>query len=436
MFIQDHLFESELLWMLLGEKMSQGFTVYGDIDDLTSVFSAGMYWLLDLGFGRSTVAHQIIALIFVSIQLFFFNTFSNQMTLLNERNYVLAFIYFVLACSAPDFFLLSPDLMATTFMLFAVYFLFQEMKESNTDDNLLAMGWSFGLALVFNVHFIYFALMIVLSLILYTTLNARKLVLMLLGACIPYGLIGIYYVFNDEFNYFFYEGILFPLFTKSSNYVSYLELLAIFGVTLFIGVIAVLKVYASQGYVNFKVRCQTVFVLWIISGILCALMSEKHSWYTYYSLIVPFSYFISAFFIAIKKRFVRMIFVYSFLASCFYGGFHYAFKSDNTLVDYTRMEVMPSDTTSYSSLLVVGDRYDKYLYSPLGSRFLNWKIAKQYFEGMDYFNLVLKMNAAFEAEKPEVIYDPEGYMEQVFYRIPAIDSMYTQRKPNYYFLNK
>ena len=80
MLSHDVVFESQLLWMVLGEKMSAGFSIYSDIDTLTSVFSGGIYWLLDLGFGRSNWAHSVLAMFFIMVQIGFFNFFSPSKT--------------------------------------------------------------------------------------------------------------------------------------------------------------------------------------------------------------------------------------------------------------------------------------------------------------------------------------------------------------------
>ena len=429
---QTTVYESELLWMLLGEKMSNGFSVYSEIDDLT----AGTYWLIDLMFGRSQATHQVLSMIFVFIQLMFFNYFVNKISLLNERTYVLGFVYMLLATSAPDFFMLSPDLMATTFLLVAVYFLFQEMKESHSDDNLLALGWSFGISLAFNIHFIYFALMFFFSLLMYSTPNLRKLMLLLLGVCIPYGLISLYYVLQGGFNYFFYESIVMALYASPTNYIDYVGVLIIFGVTMFVGGVALVKVYGAQGYINYKVRCQTVFVIWIICGVLCGLMNEKHSWYSYFSLVVPVSYFISGFFMTIRKNWMRFVFVYSFIAACVLGAFNESIVTNKkeSLIEYDRMIVDLKDSTNYGQILVLDDDYSLYLNNQVGSRFLNWKVASTYFDHMNYYNLVIKVNTAFEKEKPYLIFDPKHKMKEVLYRIPALNEHYEQRSPGHYFL--
>ena len=49
----------ELKWMLVGEKMGNGSTVYLDIIDDTAPFSAGVYWLADIIFGIAQTIENV-----------------------------------------------------------------------------------------------------------------------------------------------------------------------------------------------------------------------------------------------------------------------------------------------------------------------------------------------------------------------------------------
>jgi hypothetical protein len=48
----------ELKWMLVGERMDQGFMLYTGIWDNTAPLSACVYWLIDLVFGRSPQVYR------------------------------------------------------------------------------------------------------------------------------------------------------------------------------------------------------------------------------------------------------------------------------------------------------------------------------------------------------------------------------------------
>ena len=59
---------AELKWLLLGQKMGEGNLLYADIWDNTAPLAAGVYWLLDVLFGRSAMAHHVVSLLLVWVQ--------------------------------------------------------------------------------------------------------------------------------------------------------------------------------------------------------------------------------------------------------------------------------------------------------------------------------------------------------------------------------
>ena len=109
----------ELQWMLVGEKMSQGFMLYRDVWDNLSPLSAAVYWGMDELFGRSPLAHRTVANLLILFQAIYFNYISSERQLFTERNYVPGVLYILFLNVSFDCSTLSPALMGTTFILLA-----------------------------------------------------------------------------------------------------------------------------------------------------------------------------------------------------------------------------------------------------------------------------------------------------------------------------
>src|SRR5690606_34681710 len=110
----------ELTWMIIGEKMDEGASMYIDIWDGLSPLAASTYWLIDFLFGRSLTAYQIIGLMLIIIQSAMFNGMLLRFKAYNENNYIPALIYALLMTMHFDFLTLSPALMSLTFLLAAL----------------------------------------------------------------------------------------------------------------------------------------------------------------------------------------------------------------------------------------------------------------------------------------------------------------------------
>ena len=94
----------ELSYMLVGEKFSEGSKLYSEIWENMAPLSAIVYGIIDFIFGRSVVAYQIIAWLFVCFQVFLFNRLLLLNKVYNENTYIPGFIYALLMSFFSDFF--------------------------------------------------------------------------------------------------------------------------------------------------------------------------------------------------------------------------------------------------------------------------------------------------------------------------------------------
>ncbi len=86
-------------------------------------------------------------------------------------------------------------------------------------------------------------------------------------------------------------------------------------------------------------------------------------------------------------------------------------------------------------ILVLTDDKGLLLNNTLATGFYDWELSERVFKQQDYFENVMLVNRAFEHEKPEIIVDPQNLMQQVFYRIPSLQSQYKREGEFYVKLN-
>ncbi|MGV3539036.1 MAG: hypothetical protein ACO1OQ_04450 [Rufibacter sp.] len=84
---------SELHHVLLGERLHAGFVLYRDVYDTTAPLSAAVYWLLDALFGKSYLAHRLLATFLIGYQAFLLNYIFNRNQVHPQKSFLPALLY-------------------------------------------------------------------------------------------------------------------------------------------------------------------------------------------------------------------------------------------------------------------------------------------------------------------------------------------------------
>ena len=151
LFLEVPLLQPELMWMLIGERMSKGYSMYVDIIDDTGALSAGVYWLIHLLAGKSLLAYHVVAALIIFFQVSYINLLLIQYKAFEENTYIPALVMLVLFHLAFDFLTLSPALMGSTFILLALGQLFsQTVRHQDQLEPVFLVGLFGGIDLCFH----------------------------------------------------------------------------------------------------------------------------------------------------------------------------------------------------------------------------------------------------------------------------------------------
>ena len=175
----------ELNRMLVGEQMRAGYTLYSDIWDSVSPFSAGVYWFIDLAVGRSQGAYWIIATAISIFQLVYFNYLMNTRDVFPERSFWPGLFYTLFLNLSFDCATLSPVLMSLTFLLLAFGSLLRQLGRKGATDEVFEVGVYVGVAAMFYLPSGLFILWVSLSLLFFTGATLRQHSLTLFGFSFP-----------------------------------------------------------------------------------------------------------------------------------------------------------------------------------------------------------------------------------------------------------
>jgi len=187
-----------LIWMVLGERLSEGYFLYVDVIDDTGPLSAGVFTGLHLLFGRSELAYFFLGKVLTFFQIYYWNHTLIKCRVFDENSYLPAIVLAALFHFSFDLTYLSPTLLGSTFLLLAFGQLFSHtvlQKESN--ESTLLIGIYGGLATGFHWNFVFFLPFLIFTGLAISGFTIRQLFLSIMGFIMPILLILVFYFWND-----------------------------------------------------------------------------------------------------------------------------------------------------------------------------------------------------------------------------------------------
>lgn len=434
------LTHADLHFMVIGEKMSEGARLYVQIWDNIAPFAAFVYWIIDILFGRSHLAYQLIAMFLVTIQAGLFNKILLDNKALNENSYIPALIYILCNSLFFDFFTLTPMLMSITFLLLALNHLFKHIEvRAKRDEQILSIGLYIGIAALFYLPVILLAPATLFILLFFTGTVFRRYLLLSFGVILPLLLLIGYYLLINGVRDFYYNFFNPWMDIEGETLIRVSSLLWIIGVPAIYTLMGLIKISQGLRFTNYQLRLTQVMFIWFIFSIGLMFFGAEVTPAKFIILVPPAAFYISHFFITFRKGLKSEIsFSIFFLSIVFVSlGTFFNFFFTTRFIAYEKLlvEETPYDKmVEGKSIVILGDKIDVFKDAKLATPFLNWSLSKPLFENPDYYDNLVKIYTAFKEDPPQVIIDPEGKIEKVSPKIPWFSSRY-EKIDNLYFLS-
>ncbi|MCI0750598.1 MAG: hypothetical protein L0Y35_02055 [Flammeovirgaceae bacterium] len=424
----------ELHSFLVGEKMNDGFSMYSEIADHTPPLAAWLYEAFDFVFGRSVAARHIMAFMLIYFLSCFVGFFFINRKAFGENTYVPSLIFGLLMLLSFDTLVLSADLFQLVFLLLALNNLIKivEFREQR-DETIFNLGLFLSGASLCSAYSLINLPGSILILILFTRTSLRLHLLMLFGFLLPHLiLITLAYwrdTLPDFLNYYYIQNIL----DTTGSLLPWTNYFLLGAVPLFFMVISLIIVNREARTTKYQSQVLQVLLVWMGFSFLQIYLTPSLRPQNFIILAPSFTFFITHFFLLIRRR--RFAGLNTWIL--FFGviATHYLVKYDFiNQIDTSHLLVKAPSEKVKEKILVLTKDSELYQSAEAGSPFFNWRFAESIFNEMDYYENVLKADAAFRKELPRVIIDPESRMQKVFERIPWIEKKY-QQKGKKYILN-
>ncbi len=434
------LLTTELEWILLGEKIYEGKVLYQDILTQISPLSAYFYALFYSLFGRDFQTMELVALFIGLFQALYFTYITQARQILSEKNYLPGLIYLVALHACFDMNKISPALVGNTFILMTINHVFKQLEyKQGVKDDIIEVGIYLGLATLFYQPYWVLLLWVIISLFMFSSMNARQLLLLLIGFSLPTIAFVLYYYFSDNtgFSEIWLQNFLkFQLF-PSQDWISIFRSFTLFVFLMIAGVLRMLK---GTRYSNYQVRVQQTFlILGIFSGLTIFIAPAATPMYLVVLLPV-FAFFITGLFIHLKGTLLPelyfMVFIFASLFIYFQGSGPIIGKGFQELAHRRLSPSKLPEIFKGQRILILGSNITEYQDAQVATQYLDWSLAKNIFEEVNNYESLVTVFDTFSSDPPTIVIDKINLMPTLMKKIPLLSRKYIalEKYPGYYLL--
>jgi len=401
--------------LLLGEWLSSGFYMYSQTFDDTAPLAAWTYELLDYLFGRSRAAHWVFSTLLIYIQAAYFNRTVIRNKVFREPNYVVAFIYVLLSFATIDFFALSPQLMSLTWVVVAIDHLVRRLDNEASDSLFLFPGFYLGLAGLFYMPSLAFFVIFLLAMVLIIRAKTRRIILFVYGLLASF-LIVIFFLYLQGGLQEFWRVYFDELFRSRDYRIGLWNLLIWVSLTILMFFIGLVQSYRNSQS-NLFSRTQQFMLLVLLAVVVVMLTGSNLAGPQLVFLIPCFAFFITDYFINLRRRFWRWLLPHLVIVSLLmvpYLSLTYGQWTDRT---YATTSAAPATD---EKVMVIGAVGKEYLEGRMASPCFDARITDRRLGDLDYYNRATVWLEIFSRAQPDRVIDRKNIMEKMEYRFPEI----------------
>lgn len=431
------MLQPELIWLLAGERLADGYHMYKDVVDDTGPLSAGIYWVMHLIFGKSIAALRVLSAFVILFQATYINLLFIRYKSFEQNTYIPAAVMVVLFHLSYDFLTLSPVLMGSTFILLALGQLFsQTVLQKEGSDSILLVGVFGGIAACFHFPLILFLPFLLVSGIIVSGFSFNQFILALVGYFLPIILCGLYYFWIDALPEFIFEYFLATRIIEVYQHVALKDTFILFSLPLFLALIGLLVgLWFKMFTINQQKQRQLIFIF-ILFAVGTLFLTNRRTPYQWVILIPALTYFINQIFVCLNQKIILQIFAFLFFLGVPSVGYSwYVFQNVSGRFDsYAIIYQEKHQIAKGKKILVLGNDIAYYKEASLATSYLNSKLSNRILKDFDDFADMAAVYQEFLLEKPVLIIDQEGVFAALIERVPLLHELYKKEAFGIYIL--
>ena len=420
------------MWMVLGERLSEGHLLYVDVIDDTGPLSAGVFTGLHLLFGRSELAYLFLGKIFVLFQIYYWNSTLIKYRVFDENTYLPAIVMAALFHFSFDLMYLSPTLLGSTFLLLAFGQLFSHtVLQKESSESTLLIGIFGGLATGFHWNFVFFLPFLIFTGLAISSFTVRQLFLSIMGFLLPILLILVFYFWNDGLEHALQ---VWPIVFTYPNYgyQPYLSWLAPGALPLLLALAGFFIGSFFRGATINQQKQRQLILIWLLFSAGLFFLVKNTASYQLVVFLPALSYFITQFFLHFNWTLLLRPAFFALVLALPIWGMNY--WQGRTTVDTSYFVTASYETNQLNQqgLMVLEEDPSPYLTHSLDGPFLNFHMSKSYLKQEKTLQQKAQVFQMIRRQQPEQVYDNQGLFKGLLEELPALKEFYTEVKPGNY----
>jgi hypothetical protein len=293
------------VWATAFLKLNSHTPLYFDIDPMP------LFGILSIIVGNTPLTGVIFTFLLLSLIAFLLVNLNTSLFFINERTFLPAVIYILLTGLFPQHQVLNPVLPAAVFLMLAIRRIMDAYRIMGLAYNFFDAGILISMGSLFYANLIWFGILVIIGVALLRTGDIKELSISFMGLIIPYLLtFGVYYVLGKDLNTLL-SLINYNLFGKTILF-SFSRLTIV--VLIFTGVLTLLSLFYLFTVINSKkIKSRKTFYLFLWTFVISIsiflvlpTVSVEIVWITG----IPVSYFLTHYFVFVRKRQISEIFFY------------------------------------------------------------------------------------------------------------------------------
>lgn len=426
--------EPRLLWMVLGERLSDGYYLYLDVIDDTGPLSAGFFTFVHFLFGRSPLAYELIGRLLVLFQIIYWNTVLIQYRVFEENTYLPAIIMAALFHISFDMTGLSPALLGSTFLVLAIGQLFsQTVLQKETSESTLLIGIYGGIATGFHLNFGIFLPYMIFTGIAISSFSFRQLLLSLVGFFLPLLLVLMFYFWNNGLMETLQIWPMIFTFEKYS-YQAPIIWIVLGAFPLILALVGYFYSAVLKGSTINQQKQRQMVILWLLFSLSEFFLVKRQATHLLLIFIPGLTFLITQFFLNTKKSMIGNTAFFILLVAMPAAGWWYWQEQSLAGSTYFVHKKSVTKFESNEKIMVMSKDSSPYLENPLGGPFLNFNLSKTYLESEKTLDQKAKIFQNLNSQKPQVVVDPEGIFKNLLQELPALKNLYRESEPGVFRL--
>jgi hypothetical protein len=420
------------MWMVLGERLSEGHLLYVDVIDDTGPLSAGVFTGLHLLFGRSELAYLFLGKIFILFQIYYWNSTLIKYRVFDENTYLPAIVMAALFHFSFDLMYLSPTLLGSTFLLLAFGQLFSHtVLQKESSESTLLIGVFGGLATGFHWNFVFFLPFLIFTGLAISSFTLRQLFLSIMGFLLPILLILVFYFWKDGLEQALQVWPIVFTYPKY-GYQPYLSWLAP-------GTLPLLLAFAGYFISSFfrgatinQQKQRQLILIWLLFSAGLFFLVKNTASYQLVVFLPAMSYFITQFFLHFSWTLLLRPAFFGLVLALPVWGMNYWQERIAIDTSYFATATYETDQLNRKGLMVLEEDPSPYLTHSLDGPFLNFHMSESYLKQEKTLQQKAQVYQMIRLQQPDQVFDKEGLFKALLEELPALKEFYTEVKPGVY----